>query len=84
MMVIAMPRKSHQLRAQSQPRRGLRREEAAIYLGISASLFDLEVRAGRLPKPIHVGRAVVWDMHQLDMTFDGPGGATSGNVNPWD
>jgi predicted DNA-binding transcriptional regulator AlpA len=84
MMMTAMPSKSHQLRAQSQPRRGLRREEAAIYLGISASMFDLEVRAGRLPKPIRFGSLPVWDMHQLDSAFDGPGGATNGSPNPWD
>lgn len=79
-----MPRKSHQLRAQSQPRRGLRREEAAIYVGLSPSMFDHMVKEGRLPKPAHFGSAVVWDMHQLDTAFDGPGVAINGNSNPWD
>jgi hypothetical protein len=52
------------------PRRGLSREEAAMYLGISASTFD-ELRASRLIEPARLikGRKL-WDIRELDMAFD--------------
>lgn len=68
-------------RFQTQPRRGLRREEAATYLGLSPSMFDLMVSDGRLPKPLKFGSASVWDMRLLDRQFDEPG--DGGNDNEW-
>ena len=73
---------SRQQRAQTQPRRGLRRDEAATYLGLSPSMFDLMVADGRLPKPIKFGTASVWDMRRLDQAFGDP--SPSGNDNPYD
>ncbi len=72
------------LRAQSQPRRGLRREEAAAYLGFSARKFDELVADGRMPKPKRVDGVVVWDLRRLDFAFDAlpdEGGSTADN--PW-
>ena len=52
------------------PRRGLSRDEAAMYLGVSASKFDDLVRDGRMPKPKRIDNRKVWDLHQLDVAFD--------------
>jgi len=51
-------------------RRGLSRDEAAIYLGISPSKFD-ELRKDRRVGPARIidGRKV-WDVRALDDTFD--------------
>jgi hypothetical protein len=50
------------------PRRGLSREEAAMYIGISPSKFDELVADGRMPVPVKgVG---IWDSRRLDMAFD--------------
>jgi excisionase family DNA binding protein len=52
------------------PRRGLSRDEAAMYIGISASKFDELVRDGRMPVPKRIDGRKVWDVHQLDLAFD--------------
>ena len=52
------------------PRRGLSRDEAAMYLGMSASKFDELVRDGRMPAPRRIDSRKIWDVHQLDLAFD--------------
>jgi predicted DNA-binding transcriptional regulator AlpA len=52
------------------PRRGLNHQEAAIYVGVSPSLFDDLVKSGEMPKPLRINRRTVWDNHQLDECFD--------------
>ena len=60
------------------PRRGLRREEAARYIGVSTGLFDAMVKDGRMPKPKRLRMdpasvtrgCVVWDIRKLDLAFD--------------
>ena len=52
------------------PRRGLSRDEAAMYIGISASKFDELVRDGRMPRPKRIDGRKVWDVHDLDVAFD--------------
>ena len=52
------------------PRRGLSRDEAAMYLGVSASKFDELVRDGRMPAPRRIDSRKVWDVHQLDLAFN--------------
>ena len=75
---------SRQLRAQSQPRRGLRREEAAAYLGFSARKFDELIADGRMPKPKRIDGVVVWDIHRLDLAFDAlPEEGTDRVANAW-
>jgi hypothetical protein len=54
----------------AQPRRGLRRGDAAAYVGVSPSKFDQMVIAGRMPKAIKMYACAVWDMRQLDQAFD--------------
>lgn len=74
---------SRQLRAQSQPRRGLRREEAAAYLGFSARKFDELISDGRMPKPKRIDGVVIWDIHRLDVAFDALPDDGGSDGNPW-
>ena len=52
------------------PRRGLSREEAAMYVGISAGKFDELVRNRRMPAPKRIDHRKVWDVRDLDVAFD--------------
>lgn len=65
------------------PRRGLRREDAALVVGIKPRKFDALVGDGRMPKPIRVDGCVVWDIKKLDLAFDAlmDDDVTS---NPWE
>lgn len=59
--------------------RGLGREDAAAYIGISARKFDELVSDGRMPRPRRIDGRLVWDRRGLDAAFDelpvsGPGG----------
>ena len=50
--------------------RGLRREDAAEYVGVGASLFDEMVADGRMPRPFKVNKRVLWDRFRLDAAID--------------
>ncbi|HEX4302893.1 MAG TPA: hypothetical protein VHZ78_08865 [Rhizomicrobium sp.] len=64
--------------------RGLRRENAARYLGISPSKFDEFVGDGRLPGPKQLDGCVVWDRHRLDDAFEAfPDRDAAPAVNRW-
>jgi predicted DNA-binding transcriptional regulator AlpA len=52
------------------PRRGLSRDEAAMYIGVSATKFDELVAAGTMPAPVRISSRKVWDIRSLDMAFD--------------
>lgn len=52
------------------PRRGLSREESAMYLGISASKFDEMRLDGRVGPPKLIDARKVWDVRHLDDVFD--------------
>lgn len=52
------------------PRRGLSREEAAMYIGVGATKFDELVNDGRMPKPKRVDNRKVWDVRKLDVAFE--------------
>jgi excisionase family DNA binding protein len=52
------------------PRRGLSRDEAAMYIGVSATLFDRLVADGRMPGPRRIDGRKVWDIRSLDLCFD--------------
>ncbi|KQQ39131.1 hypothetical protein ASF58_22835 [Methylobacterium sp. Leaf125] len=58
------------IRLEVVPRRGLRREEAARYVGISTTKFDACVRDGRMPQPFKIDACVIWDLRRLDAAFD--------------
>ena len=63
------------------PRRGLNRQEAALYIGVSPSLFDDLVKSGEMPKPVPIKSRKVWDVHQLDEYFEE---FSTPDNNPWD
>lgn len=52
------------------PRRGLSREEAAMYVGIGTTKSEQLVNDGRMPKPKRVDTRKVWDVRKLDIAFD--------------
>jgi predicted DNA-binding transcriptional regulator AlpA len=52
------------------PRRGLRREDAARYIGVSTAKFDECVKDGRMPQPFRIDGCVIWDLRRLDAAFD--------------
>jgi len=54
----------------SLPPRGLSREQAAAYFGVSPGTFSEMVQDGRAPSPKVINRRLVWDRHALDMAFD--------------
>ena len=66
-----------------QPR-GLRRADAAAYLGISPSHFDKQRAAGAIPAPRNILGVVLWDRYDLDKIFDGGGNVAANDNNPWD
>lgn len=69
-------------RSAVQPR-GLRRVDAARYLGISPSHFDKQVRSGVVPKPLEKFGVTIWDRAALDALFDGPPQSANDN-DYWD
>ena len=50
-------------------RRGLGREEAAVYIGVSPSHFDALVNQEIMPRPRVAGSRLVWDIDELDFAF---------------
>ncbi|MFZ4807191.1 MAG: hypothetical protein ACOYLQ_08025 [Hyphomicrobiaceae bacterium] len=59
-----------ELVAQGHAPRGLARECAAAYVGVSATLFDEMVSDGRMPTPRVVGARRIWDLRALDKAFE--------------
>ena len=64
--------------------RGLSRVQAAVYVGVGASKFDVMVKDGRMPKPKRIDGRVVWDRQGLDVAFDALPDETETAANPWD
>lgn len=77
---------SREFRSKSQPRRGLRRIEAAAFVGVSPTKFDDWVGRGLMPKPKTIDGVVLWDLHRLDLAWDElPDDVRSGQPedHPW-
>jgi hypothetical protein len=69
----------------SLPPRGLQREVAAQYVGVSAGKFDEMVADGRMPAPKRIDARKVWDRMALDLAFSGlPDDGEPIQINPWD
>ena len=67
------------------PRRGLSRDEAAMYVGVSAAKFDQMVRDGRMPGPKRIDGRKIWDVRDLDVAFDAlPGENPQSQGSSWD
>lgn len=66
--------------------RGLRRPEAAAYVGLGETKFDELVKDGRMPPPKRIDGRVVWDRRALDAAFDAlpDDREAEGTENPWD
>jgi excisionase family DNA binding protein len=64
------------------PRRGLRLEEAAAWVGIGRTKFVAMVEDGRMPAPRKIDGAKVWDVRELDVAFDDL--PRDGEGNGWD
>ena len=62
--------------------RGLSRELAADYIGVSTTKFDAMVDDGRMPQPKRIDRRKVWDRLAVDRAFNELPG--SDDYNPWD
>ena len=65
-------------------RRGLKRVEAAAYIGCSPTKFDELVTDGRMPRPRCVDARRILDVLELDEFFDELPRAEAKDVNPWD
>nr|WP_137831273.1 XRE family transcriptional regulator [Methylobacterium sp. L1A1] len=75
------PQRERPPRIEVAPRRGLRREELARYVGVSTTKYDEMVRDGRMPKPWRIDGCVVWDIRKIDLTLDS---LDDREVNEWD
>ena len=59
------------------PRRGLTRKQAAEYVGVSITTFDMLVKAGQLPKPLPLDHGhMLFDRKALDLALDRLSGLT--------
>ncbi len=74
----------------SLPPLGLSREQAAAYVGISPSLFDVLVGDGRMPLPKRINRRRLWDRRAIESAFaelpdsGSAGGPDDDADNPFD
>lgn len=67
--------------------RGLSRDLAAKYIGVSLGIFDRAVRDGLMPKSKRIYNRILWDRHQLDISFDlldGVKATTIARPNGWE
>ena len=65
--------------------RGLRREGAATYLGISPSKFDQGRKDGKIPAPRNFLGVALYCRHELDAMFDDLAPLVAANDNnEWD
>jgi predicted DNA-binding transcriptional regulator AlpA len=74
----------HNVLPPSIPPRGLSRQQAAEYIGISATKFDELVKDGRMPKPKQIDGRIVWDRVLLDEAFEALVDAPTAPNNEWD
>jgi len=51
-------------------RRGLSRVDAAIYVGVGPTKFDEMVADGRMPAPRRIDGRKIWDVRELDASFE--------------
>lgn len=57
-------------RLHTGPQRGLRRPDAARYVGVSPTKFDEMVKDHRMPQAFNVDNCVIWDIRDLDEAFE--------------
>lgn len=64
--------------------RGLRREQAATYVGVSPSTFDTLVADGLMPQPKRLRGCVIWDRKELDAALDNLDPPSADETSDWD
>lgn len=64
------------------PRLGLRRHEAALFVGVGVGTFDDLVRSGITPRPTRFNGCVVWNLRAFERAWDDHAGAMSDD-NEW-
>ena len=70
---------------QSRWPRGMQRQQAADYLGISASWLDQLVSKSLLPQPRQLNKRLIWDREELDRAFEElPHRGDDAPGNEWD
>lgn len=79
-----MMRRTEEVLPQSLAPRGLSREQAASYIGVSPSLFDILVKDARMPAPKRINARTVWDRLELDGAFAALPSNDRASANPWD
>lgn len=65
----------------------LRRKDAALYLAMSPSTLDAEVKAGRVPAPVAITPSIkAWHRGDLDAWAESrrAEAAAAADANPWD
>ena len=78
------PPSTHRPRLPLDPR-GLSREVAAGYVGVSPSLFMMMVDDGRMPRPRVANARRIWDRRELDEAIDAlPHDGEAPGRNEWD
>lgn len=65
------------------PPRGLSREIAATYIGVSPSKFDELVQQGKMPAPKRIDRRKLWDREAIDSAFEQLEDDLTAEENPW-
>lgn len=64
---------------------GLKREDAATFIGVGTTKFDEMVLDGRMPLPRCIDSRRVWDRNELEAAFDElPRQESANSNNPWD
>jgi predicted DNA-binding transcriptional regulator AlpA len=66
------------------PRRGVSRDEGAMYIGVGGGKFDEMVADGRMPPPVKIDGRRVWDIRDLDLAFDVLKQEGDAGPNSWD
>lgn len=76
--------KSAQVLPQSLPPRGLSRDQAAAYVGVSPNVFDDMVASGLMPPPKTIGHRRIYDRLAIDTAFAALPSRGGASHNPWD
>ena len=65
-------------------RRGLSREAAAEYVGVSPGTFDRMIVDGQMPQAKRIYTRRIWDVRQLDAAMDRLGDEPEASGGEWD
>lgn len=67
---MSVERKPRSVLPPSLAPRGLSRDQAAAYVGVSSGTFNAMVDDGRMPSAKVINSRLVWDRHALDLAFE--------------